>query len=179
MKKNISKVTFIDYLITALKIWGAAWLGMLVCLIPVYIFRGISDSSEEIKALVQDIIIVTVGVAAASVILMLLVARSDESERWTQKEAWKISLGAVGIYCFAWMVCWIFFANNVYVSAAGLYFSNMIDQGEDGFPTFFGAFFGALNYGIFYAGAIFCGWRISSRRAQKRRSEIVSPTKEN
>ncbi|MBO5938041.1 MAG: hypothetical protein J6Q82_00885 [Clostridia bacterium] len=174
-----SNITIGTCFLTALKIWGSAWIGMLFSLLPVYVYRGISNSTSDVKGKVQDILVAIIGLLAASAALTFLVGRSDESECWTRKEACKIAAGAVGIYCFVWMVYWIFSPNNVYVSATGLYLSTMIGKVDEGNPTFLGAFLGALIYGIFYAVAIVLGGELARRRGKKRRKEIISPTKQD
>ena len=177
MKK--SNITVGTVFLTTLKIWGSAWIGMLISLIPVYIYRGVSQSPEDIKGMVQNIIIVMVGLLMASAALIFLVGRSDESERWTRKETCKIAVGAVAIYVLIWMIYWIFSPNNVYVSVTGLYLSMMIGKVEEGSPTFSGAFWGAVIYGIVYTVAIILGGEIARRRGKKRRAEIIFPTKQN
>ena len=163
----------------ALKIWVSAWLGCLVAIIPVYIYKGVNKNNDEIEALIGTILIWGVGLLAASTILMFLVARSDESERWTPLEMRKVVSISVGFYLLVWIIYGIFSANNVTVSATGVYLSNMIDQGKDGFPTFWGNLLGAIVYGAFYAGAIMLGWYIALRRSRKRRAELLTFTKQD
>ena len=179
IKQQKSAVTLGSCFLIALKIWGSAWLGCLVAMIPVYIYKGVNKNNDEIEAFIETILIWGVGLLAASIILMFLVARSDESERWTPLEMRKVVAVSVGFYLLAWIIYGIFSANNVTVSATGAYLSKMIDQGTNGFPTFWGNLSGAIVYGAFYAGAIVLGWRIAFRRAQKRRTELLTFTKQD
>lgn len=172
MKKNATNATFGTCLITALKIWGSAWAGMLVTILPMYIHRGLNKTHDASMQMIENAIIATVGLLASSVILMFLVSRSDETEKWKPSECWKVAGISVGIYSFAWLLWWIFSGNPSVISPCGIYISFLIGQAKEELPTFSGTILGILIYGAFYVAAIVLGRMLARLRLTKRREKM-------
>ena len=162
--KHGSKIT--EGFFMALKIWGSSWLAFLVAFVPLYIWRGLSQShGEETRALGQNILMGVIGLCFGFLFLMLLQAKSDEAGRLGDKETLVCASWAVVIYVLAWL--FLYFVrekNNVMIAAGGFYFSCLLGVGADERPTWLASLLTALIFGAVYFVAILLGARLARRR---------------
>ena len=137
---------------TCLRIWGSAWIAMLVSFIPLYIWRGSRGDERG-----ENLLIGIIGMIAGFIALMLLQMFNDKARRIGIGDALILAGGGIGIYLVAWVLLYLPYGNNYLVAVCGYHFGCVLGMGEDMRPTFASSIAAALIFGLIYFLALLLG----------------------
>ena len=93
MKKQNEKPKFKDYILWALKFYGASWLAWAIGAIPLYIFRGIYKY-DETRPFWESVLMSIVGIALAAVTVYIFAKKTDEFEKADPAYVKKLAIGS-------------------------------------------------------------------------------------
>lgn len=137
---------------TCLRIWGSAWIAMLISFIPLYIWRGSRGDEHG-----ENLLIGIIGMIAGFIALMLLQTFNDKARRIGIKDTLIYAGGGIGIYLVAWVLLYLPNGNNYLVAVCGYHFGCVLGMGEDMRPTFPSSIASALIFGLIYFFALLLG----------------------
>ena len=152
-------------MLSALRIWAAAWITFLISIVPLYVFRG-NYHDVLTRDQYERVLMTFIGLVFGTAICLLLTARNERTARLTRKEGLIEAGGAVGVYCFAWLLLLIG-GNNYLIAVCGHYLQQLLGLAADGNPTFGASFLAMLIYGACYFGATALGTYLARKRHLK------------
>lgn len=154
MKKYLGTI-----FLNILKVWGAAWVGMLVALIPMYIarFNSVPPKTENLLIGIVD----GVGTIVTLFLFFKWEGRKREIRLASPKEICLYSVAPTILWAVIGCLC-VF--NPAMVLTGVIYFSNAV-LGLEAVTeyAFFQPFPFALLFAVFYSAAIFGGYMYGRR----------------
>ncbi len=146
---------------TVFKCWGASWIGFLIAMVPLYIFRGLYHDMAT-KAVREDLLMAVFGWLASCAFLMWITWRSDAAEKTPPQNALINALITAGIYGLVWIIT----QGSYFFAAAGFHLVELLSGGKH---ALWAVILSALIWCAGYVGAICLGSLLARRRREKTR----------
>ncbi len=144
---------------TVFKCWGSSWIGFLVAMLPLYIFRGLYHDMAT-KAAREDLLMTVFGWLASCAFLLFITWRSDAAEKLAPRNVLINALITAGIYGLVWII----FQGGYAVAAAGFHLVELLSREE---RAMWAVILSALIWCAGYVGAICLGSYLARRRREK------------
>ena len=163
MKKELIK----SFIVGAVIMWGASWIGFLVSFIPLYIFRGVYHDMAT-KERLEDVIMTAFGMLGAVVFLLIYYSRNEDAEKTEIKESAIRAALSSAIYGIVWIIT----GCNYLVGAYGFHLATLFGENQEYKPVFTGVIISAIICTLLYTGASILGSAIARKRKIKSGKQI-------